>query len=337
MTILEFKHKAKKRIWNILIRFTRDKKIYPYIYRSFWHYLIFRNDQITENNNTSYYSARPNRGAGIGHQLANWIAGYWYAKQFNLKFAHLPFSNSKWENFLGFGDDEVKVEELAKNGFKIRMLPLFGWNNFDEFELNKLIIRSYTGKKVIFVAEQDQYYMQQYGVAQDIKRKFNQAKSRVNDKIEYNSENFNIAVHVRRTVIIDGKVILEDEAAQSLRWLSNDYYEKVLKQVLDNVNISKPICIYIFSTGKAEEFKEFSKYGDVRFCSDMNEYDSFLHLVKADLLITSKSSFSYKPALMNDGIKICPRNFWHGYPDTPDWILVENDGTFDIEKLKKIL
>jgi hypothetical protein len=38
---------------------------------------------------------------------------------------------------------------------------------------------------------------------------------------------------------------------------------------------------------------------------------------------------------MNDGIKICPRNFWHGYPDTKDWILVENDGSFDLELLKR--
>ena len=44
-------------------------------------------------------------------------------------------------------------------------------------------------------------------------------------------------------------------------------------------------------------------------CSDMDEYMSFAHLIYADLLITSKSSFSYKPALMNTGIKVCPGNF----------------------------
>jgi len=44
-------------------------------------------------------------------------------------------------------------------------------------------------------------------------------------------------------------------------------------------------------------------------------------------LITSKSSFSYKAALLNNGLKICPKNFWHGYPSTNDFILVEEDGT----------
>ena len=332
MKLKTFYTKANNKSWYILVSFTRMKKIYPYIYRSYWHYLF--NKRIQTENKTCYYTARPNPGAGIGHQMANWIAGYWYARQFEQKFIHIPFSTQKWEDFLGFGEREVQVRELKKTGNKIRKLPLFGSENLIEMNLNRLIIQSYTGEKVVFIAEQDQFYRNQFGVIADLKYKFNHASSRKNDKIVYNSTHFNIAVHVRRTVIIDGKVIIEDEAAQSMRWLSNDYYEKVLKQVLDNIKVTKPICIYIFSTGKADEFKEFSKYGNVHFCSDMDEYASFLHLVKADLLITSKSSFSYKPALMNDGIKICPRNFWHGYPDTKDWILVENDGTFDTNLLK---
>jgi len=67
----------------------------------------------------------------------------------------------------------------------------------------------------------------------------------------------------------------------------------------------------------------------------MNAQDSFLHLVYADLLITSKSSFSYKPALLNNGIKICPKNFWHGYPNNKKWILCDNNGNFDISSLKQ--
>ena len=142
---------------------------------------------------------------------------------------------------------------------------------------------------------------------------------------------------MRRTVVIEGVVTSEDEATRARRWLSNDYYEKVLKQVLENLKVDKPIEIWIFSTGKPEEFIEFVKYGEIHFCSDMDEYQSFVHLVYADLLITSKSSFSYKPALMNRGIKICPRNFWHGYPDKKDWILCENDGKFDVRRLDKLL
>ena len=66
----------------------------------------------------------------------------------------------------------------------------------------------------------------------------------------------------------------------------------------------------------------------------MNAQDSFLHMVNADMLITSKSSFSYKPALLSNGVKISPRNFWHGYPNTKDWILVDDNGQFDTSQLK---
>ena len=53
---------------------------------------------------------------------------------------------------------------------------------------------------------------------------------------------------------------------------------------------------------------------------------SFLHMVYADVLITSKSSFSYKPALLNTGIKVSPKQFWHSYPKTTDWLLADEDG-----------
>ena len=284
-----------------------------------------------------YFSARPNPGAGIGHQMANWISGYWWAKQLGLKFAHMPFSTQKWDEFLGFGSDEIAVELLLKQGYKLRRLPHFFENDKVSIDFAKKIMASYQEQKIIFWPPQDHGYKDQYGVMTDLQRKFRDAPSRKNDQIRYYKNRFNIAIHVRRTVVIEGVVTSEDEATRARRWLSNDYYEKVLKQVLENLKVDKPIEIWIFSTGKPEEFIEFVKYGEIHFCSDMDEYQSFVHLVYADLLITSKSSFSYKPALMNRGIKICPRNFWHGYPDKKDWILCENDGKFDVRRLDKLL
>ncbi len=335
MTISDFIFRVKRHLWKDLVKYSRDKKIYPYLYRSFWHYKLHKTG--SSYNATCYFAARPNPGAGIGHQLANWIAGYWFAQLFELKFAHIPFSTLRWEAFLGFGEDEEKVKELIAKGYKAKKIPLFHEDNKLEVAFTKAIIQSYSGKKVVFIAEQDQFYKNQYGVINDIKRKFNHSSVRQTDQILYEPTHFNIAVHVRRTVVIGNKIILENDDAKAMRWLSNDYYEKVLKQVVENIQISKSISIYLFSTGKPEEFAEFSKYGNVHFCSDMNEYTSFLHLIRADLLITSKSSFSYKPALLSDGIKVCPRNFWHSYPKTKDWILVENDGTFDTKSLNKIL
>lgn len=319
--------KIKRKLWATIVARIRNKSYYPYLYRSYWHYLLHNNK--TDKNSTCYYAARPNPGAGIGHQMANWIAGLWYAKQFDLKFAHLPFSTPQWEDFLGFGVGEKTVQELKKQGYKTRKLPLFNENNTPEVELNRKIIQSYAGEKVVFIAEQDQFYRDQYGVIDELKRKFYQTPARKKDHLIYSSENFNIAIHVRRGDI------MADPTNPNLvmRYLSNDYFEKVLQQVLENIHATKPIHIYFFSQGKPEDYPEFTHFPNLHWCLDMNAQDSFLHFAYANLLITSKSSFSYKPALLNNGIKVCPRNFWHGYPNSKDWILCDNDGSFNVNRL----
>lgn len=323
--------KVKCKLWYKLVSNLRNTCFYPYIYRSYWHYLLY--NKKNADNNTCYYAARPNPGAGIGHQMANWIAGLWYARQFGLKFAYLPFSTKQWDDFLGFGEGETTVAELKRKGYKTRRLPLFNENNKKEVELNKNIIQSYAGKKVVFIAEQDQFYRAQYGVMDDLKRKFYFAPARKNDHLIYSKDNFNIAIHVRR-----GDIMVDPSNPNlTMRYLSNDYFEKVLIRVVDNIHTSKPVHIYFFSQGTPADYPEFTTFQNLHWCLDMNAQDSFLHFVYADLLITSKSSFSYKPALLNNGIKVCPKNFWHGYPDSKDWILCENDGTFDIEKLKSVL
>lgn len=322
--------KIHRKIWRFLVLKARNKSIYPYLYRSYWHYLFHaKNDK---NNTTCYYTARPNPGAGIGHQIANWIAGLWYAHQFHLKFAHTPFSTPQWDEFLGFGVGEKTVMELKKEGYKTRRLPLFNENKAKEIKLNFQIIQSYNGKKIIFVAEQDQFYQNQYGVINELKHKFYSAPARKNDQLIYSKENFNIAIHVRR-----GDIMADPTNPNlAMRYLSNDYFEKVLQQVIKNIKTNKPIHIYFFSQGSPNDYPEFAQYSNLHWCLDMNAQNSFLHFVYADLLITSKSSFSYKPALLNNGVKVCPKNFWHGYPNDNKWILCNNDGSFDANELKRL-
>lgn len=321
--------KVRKKLWYYVVSYCRTKKIYPYLYKSYWYYLFHKKD--LKMNGSCYYGARPNSGAGIGHQIANWIAGYWFAKQLGLKFAHIQFSQSTWDEFLGFGDGEISYNELlGKKRYKKVLLPLFDEFNSEELKLNRNIISAYGNKKIIFVPEQDQSYRDQFGVIPYIKAKFYNAKARQNEKLIYSKDKFNIAIHVRRGDIADGQL---DNEQYLLRWQSNEYFEKVLSNVIDNFKCETPIEIYLFSQGVRGDFPDFEKFDNIHFCLEMGAQDSFLHMVYADMLITSKSSFSYKPALLNNGIKICPRNFWHSYPNSQDWILVEEDGGFDFSRL----
>lgn len=321
--------KIKKRIWENIVTFTRNKTWYVKIYKSYWHYLFSPSNQVS--NHINYYTATPNRGGGIGHQMANWIAGYWFARQFDLQFAHTSFANEKWEQFLGFGEDEASVEGLLKQGYKKVKLPLFDEFNPAEVALNRSIIASYRNQHVVFVAEQDQGYQDQFGVMVDLQIKFNNALARKNDALIYAKENFNIAIHVRRGDIVVGQANKNPNLL--MRWQDNSYFEQVLAAVVGGLKQAKPIAIYFFSQGERSEFSEFEKVDNLNFCLAMGAQNSFLHMVNADLLISSKSSFSYKPALLSKGVKVAPRNFWHGYPKTKDWVLVEDDGLFDTTQL----
>lgn len=332
MTLHSFIFKVQNKFWAELVHYTKKTPFYLYIYRSYWHYLFSAKKEYNPTPGM-YFAARPNPGAGIGHQMANWIAGYWWAKQLGLKFAHMSFSNQKWDNFLGFGEDEINIKQLQKQGYKLRRLPHFSENDKASIDFVKRIMASYQGRKIIFWPPQDHGYKDQYGVMEDIQQKFYKAQARKNDKCIYSKDNFNIAIHVRR-----GDIMADSTNPNlTMRYLSNDYFEKVLKQVIDNLQTSQPVHIYFFSQGTSNDYLEFTHYKNLHWCLDMPAQDSFLHMVYADLLITSKSSFSYKPALLNKNIKVCPRNFWHGYPNKTDWILCENDGSFNTVQLKNLI
>jgi hypothetical protein len=329
-----FSKKIKKRVWEKIIASTRNYEVYPFLYSSYWHGLFFSR-RVNAVEKQLYLTARPNPGAGIGHQLANWIAGYWWAGQFRLKFAHIPFSNEKWEYFLGFGEGEVAHSELLAKGFQLVKLPLFSEDNQGELKRIKRIIQSYSGDNVVFVCEQDQGYRQQFGNMAELQRKFFNAKARSENRLLYSSDYFNIAVHVRRGDIVQGQV--DGNQNLQMRWQNNDYFVNVLTNVLKTMKPDRSVAIYVFSQGVESDFVEFNPFPSLHFCLDMNAQDSFLHMVYADLLITSKSSFSYKPALLNKGIKLCPKKFWHDYPSMEDWVLADENGNFDLKKLESVI
>ena len=321
---IDILNKIKIRIRSEIIKMTKKSFIYPFLYKSFWHYLLIV--KYTKHSKDNYLTAFPNQGAGIGHQLANWISGYWFAQQFKLNFAHTPFSSPKWEYFLGFGSDELKAKKLLNNNrYKKVRLPLFDENKINDINLVRKIINSYGGKNVVFVCEQDQYYKDQFGVVNEIQQKFYNAPSRKQDKLLYDANDYNIAIHIRRGDIVAGQNKI---ANHTMRWLTDDYFLKALQNTLDYITTDKKINIYLFSQGKEIDFIDFDEFPNLNYCLDMGAIDSFLHMVMADALITSKSSFSYKPALLNKGLKVVPANFWHNYPTTSDWVLVDDKGEF---------
>ncbi|MBU9724574.1 O-fucosyltransferase family protein [Diplocloster modestus] len=312
---------------TVFIAKTRNKSYYYRLYRA---YRFAKRHPVKGNRDVghvNYLAARPNPDSGIGHQMANWIAGYYFAQVLGLNFAHMPFASSKWEKFLGFGEGEITLDELVKRQhYKKVRIPHFNEANDEEMAAIREIVDAYAEQKVVFLCEQDQFYKAQFGVMQDLQRKFYSASARRDDHLIYRPEEFNIAVHVRRGDIVIGQT--NNDPGLTKRWQDNSYFLRVLEQALTLPQLpgDKPVAVYLFSQGEKQDFPEFADFLNLHYCLDMGPIDSFLHMVNADLLITSKSSFSYKPALLNRGLKICPQNFWHGYPEDPNWILADDTG-----------
>ena len=326
MHIREFYYKGKAKIRYMFYNRNYRKKWYPYLYGSYWHMRLQR--KLPENKYQNYFAARPNPGAGIGHQIANWIAGYWFAKQFGLLFAHISFSDSRipytkssWEDFLGFGWGEVRMEELIKEkNYRIVRIPMFGESREQDMEMIRSIIRSYTNQRVVFLAEQDQFYSDQYGVMEVIQKKFQNAPVEREKLLYEEEEGIHIAIHIRRGDVTENS----SNPNIRMRWLDTDYYARVLKLLLKKLEGGK-FHVYIFSQGTKEEFQEDFSFPNVHYCLDMMAQNTFWHLTQADILIISKSSFSYKPALLSSGIIIAPKHFWHGYPELERWIIVDEE------------
>ena len=324
------REKLKRKINSFILGKIAGTPLQFRLYRSYWHYRLTSNKREinAEFKSTHFLTQKPNYGAGIGHQLANWNSGLYFSSLFKVRFAHFPFSTVKWENFLGFGEGELLAPPFFKDKrFKVVRLPRFNSLKQDEISLVRDIINSYERPFLLFLLEIDQGYVSQYDTHQLLSDKFFKAKARENDKLIFSPDKFNIAIHIRR------RMKIETDGVWKERGLDNDYYSTILRKVLALLKYNKVVEVYLFSQGTVDDFTEFKEFDHIHYCMDMGPEDSVLHMINADLLISSKSSFSYKPALISKHLQICPASFWHKYPKLSNYILADNDGNLNDERL----
>jgi hypothetical protein len=323
--------KVSRRVRAEWVAWTRGLPIYPFLYVGRWHALLRRGAGLASQH---YIAAVPNPGAGIGHQLGNWIAGHWFAHWLGTQFAHIPFSTPEWERFLGLGIGEVNAGELPARGYRKVRLPLFDEEDQQAVDGIRAIIASYRAP-TLFILEQDQFYRAQTGLVAKLRHKYAAAPARDEDALLFRSGHVSLAVHVRR-----GDVTKEAAAANpnlALRYQDENYFRVALAEAMTVIGDRFLPDIFIISQGSPAELVGIAPYPNVRFCTEMDARTSFAHMAAADILITSKSSFSYKPALLGAGICIVPTPFWHDYPDDPLWIRTNAAGLFDPLALERAL
>eukprot|EP00591_Stephanopyxis_turris_P007348 CAMPEP_0195507214 /NCGR_PEP_ID=MMETSP0794_2-20130614/709_1 /TAXON_ID=515487 /ORGANISM="Stephanopyxis turris, Strain CCMP 815" /LENGTH=473 /DNA_ID=CAMNT_0040633823 /DNA_START=197 /DNA_END=1615 /DNA_ORIENTATION=- len=121
---------------------------------------------------------------------------------------------------------------------------------------------------------------------------------------EVDSSEYNIAMHIRR-----GDV----PKKMKKRWTEQSVFATVARRICE----SHPgAIVHVFSSGKNtdggwEEIENIGgKCGSIIFHLDEYEFDTWAHLVAADSLVISKSTFSYVPALISGGDVYFPHDYW---------------------------
>ena len=128
-----------------------------------------------------------------------------------------------------------------------------------------------------------------------------------------NSTDYNVAIHVRR-----GDV---NKKEYPDRWTDQNVYATISRHICK----SHPTAnIHVFSEGDNEEgWKALEQVSDtcgsVSFHLYENEFDVWAHFVAADAVVTSRSTFSYVPALISGGEIYAPEwghaplEHWHAF------------------------
>ena len=123
-----------------------------------------------------------------------------------------------------------------------------------------------------------------------------------------------VGVHVRRGDIT---------SSRPDRWTSTSLVAETVakvRAVLDAHFTKYKICV--FSEGDNADFAKLEAPG-TEFFLDADPIWSMQEFIEADILIMSKSSFSYVSALISDGIKIYEP--LEGYPPMSSWVMSDHD------------
>ena len=109
--------------------------------------------------------------------------------------------------------------------------------------------------------------------------------------VMFNSSRFNIVIHTRFPDNRTASAGDLEKFAASGRYLPNAYFIKVLRNLLPLVS-TIPIDVYLFSLGRLEQFADIVEaYPSMSLQLDLEPYVAMIHMMQADLLITSRSGF----------------------------------------------
>ena len=298
---------------------------------------------------TIYFTCK-DRADGLGAQACGIISVMVLAKALGFTFvytpmkfvAHYPFPNPSqselrlwriaWEQLLNFEDHHQHL--IKTPGERLHLQKKEVDSHFKLNESNKLISDFKDGK--VYSTREAHGVLTKFQQHPQIDRGWTEALESIrtayardrNDTPHFNSAIgvVNIAVHVRRG----------DSANSVRRFVGHHYFVNVLQSVVEYLESQKrEYTIQLYSEGNNDDFPEFKEFKNLSYRLNDDHFDTLHHMVCADVFIMSKSTFSYLPALLNDGGCVVYNPFWLLPPKPLEkkWLVTDENGNLDVTLL----
>jgi hypothetical protein len=233
----------------------------------------------------------PLRDDGFGAQFQTIIYSVIYAELCDAQFVYTPFKDME-HNY----DNDAHF--IAKKEWLINFI-----DNFDNCIGD--ILRVDAGDMIHFF-ESNLKKCSQSNALKRIKQIF-RANKNIHDY--FDDRYLNISIHIRRPNLHDNRIYGTN--------ISDDVYLNIINKLRIKYVFQNPL-FHVHSQGKIENFKNFNASDIVLHLNESIE-DSFTAMVLSDVLVTSRSSFSYTAGILCQGT-VYYIQFWH--PALPGWIPV---------------
>lgn len=241
----------------------------------------------------------------MGHQFSNWATAFTLAKQYGLTFVHQPIRI--WDDFLGFGIGEVQYDSVKQ--LPLVVVPLLNFETDEGHARFKQVVDS-TPDNTLLHLYSDQHSANLIGRSVELRDKYWRNRANYPVDVPWSGSSTNIAVHVRR-----GDLMNWTPEERAGRFLPNEYFIKILRGITQGVAGYE---IHVFSQSDEDGVREFNELPHVFYHLNGNDFEAFHALAGADILLVSKSGFSYLAGIVNKGIKYAPPDYWSKIPE--GWI-----------------
>jgi len=245
------------------------------------------------------YMMAENYGDGMGQQIQRRISIWAYCKLNGVKYVHNPIESLQ-HNYSNDGEFENK----ADNFFNLGEGEL-GRSDVDESQITtKLCMNDYFDENGVDLYDK---------VRDEFREKyFNTEKP----KLVFDESKENVAVHVRRGDIVAGN------RTNRFRKRGNvdEYFISAMESIRDNSDEECKFYVYTqtrttkFGTMRKRDLSMFDNFRnldmDVELVVNGCPFSDIHHIMMSDVIVMSKSAFSYVPALFSDA-HVIYNKFWN--------------------------